>query len=330
MKFTSRYGMLAVALSFCAINGAGAADFTMRISHQYPPAHQVAKAIEQFAADVKSSTHGKVDVQVFGSEQLFKATQNYAAVARGQVEAAMILGFQWGNTIPEMNLPSIPFLMTHAEQLRKFPTSEAGRILDAKLEAKGVKNLAWMVDANDGLFVSNKAPLSSPAAFKGVKIRGLSKLVDQGFIAMGASPSAMPGSETYQALQTGVIDAAVAGVAASYSRRFYEVEKYGVASPLITAYTNLLVNPAWWAKLPPALRTDIESAAQKAAASLLPTNDEVAPEDIKRLREKGMTVIVLNKEQEKEFANAMQPAVIKAFVASAPDGAKLIDSVKKL
>jgi C4-dicarboxylate-binding protein DctP len=322
--------MLAVALSFCASGGASAAEYTMRISHQYPPAHEVAKAIERFAADVEASTQGKVDVQVFGSEQLFKATQNHAAVARGQVEAAMILGFQWGNTIPEMNLPSIPFLMTHVDQLRKFPSSDAARILNAKLEAKGVKNLAWMVDANDGLFVSNKAPLNTPAAFKGVKIRGLSKLVDYGFAAVGASPSAMPGSEVYQALQTGVIDGALTGVGAAYSRRLYEVQKYGVASAFTTAYTNLLVNPAWWAKLPAPLQANIEAAAHKAEASLLPASDEVAPEDIKRLRDKGMNVTVLSKEQQKQFADAMQPAVVKAFVASTPDGAKLIEMVKKL
>jgi C4-dicarboxylate-binding protein DctP len=242
----------------------------------------------------------------------------------------MILGFQWGNTIPEMNLPSIPFLMTRADQLKKFPSSDAAQLLNAKLEAKGVKNLAWIVDANDGLFVSNKAPLSSPAAFKGTKIRGLSKLVDNGFVAMGASPSAMPGSEVYQALQTGVIDGAVVGVAAAYSRRLYEVQKYGVASALITAYTNLLVNPAWWAKLPADLRAEIETAAHKAEASMLPTSDEVAPEDIKRLREKGMNVTVLTKAQEKQFTKVMQPPVIKAFVESTADGAKLIEMVKKL
>lgn len=329
MKNPIKCSIAAVA-TLCFAASALAADYTMRLSHQYPPAHQVAKAFEQFAADVKKNTDGKVEVQIFGSAQLFKPNQNHAAVARGQVESALILGFQWGGTIPEMSAPSIPFLMTHADQLKKFPNSDAARLLDAKLEAKGVKNLAWLVDANDGIFISDKAPLLTPADFKGVKIRGLSKLFDTSFAAMGASPSAMPGSEIYQALQTGVIDGALTGTAAAYSRRFYEVQKYGVASPLITAYTNLVVNPAWWDKLPEDARKGIVLAAKKAEASLLPADDEVAPEDIKRLREKGMKVVVLNKAQEKAFADVMQPPVIKAFVESAPDGAKLIEMIKKL
>jgi C4-dicarboxylate-binding protein DctP len=321
---------LALATLLGASAAALAADYTMRISHQYPPTHQVAKALDQFAADVKAATGGKVDVQVFGSEQLFKANQNHAAVARGQVEAAAILNFQWGATIPEMNAMSIPFLMTHAGQLKKFPSSEAAKLLEAKMEEKGVKPIAWMVDANDGIFTSAKAALVKPEDFRGVKIRGLNKLFDAGLVAMGASPAAMPGSEVDQALQAGVIDAGFTGVDAAYSRRYYEVQKFGAASEIITAYSNLCVNPAWWSKLPPDLQKAVQDAAHKAEAALLPKTDGIPEASIQRLRDKGMNVTVLDAAQEKALADAMQPAVIKAFKESSPDGARLLELIGKL
>lgn len=307
-----------------------AADFTMRLSHQYPPGHQMAKVLEQFASDVKAGTAGKLEVQIYGSEQLYKAAQNHAAVARGQVESAAILNFQWGATIPEMNVSSIPFLMTRADQLKKFPSSEAAALLNKKIEERGVKPIAWLVDANDGIFTSGKQVLVKPADFKGIKIRGLSKLFDAGLAAVGASPSAMPGSEVYQALESGVIDASLTGVAAAYSRRFYEVQKFGAASTIVTAYSNIVVNPAWWNKLPDDAKKTVLTAAHKAEVAMTPTSDEVDPEDIKRLKDKGMNVVVLTKAQEKELAAVMQPAVIKAFTESAPDGAKLLELVKKL
>jgi C4-dicarboxylate-binding protein DctP len=328
MKTAFRIGLAGAAL-LCSL-GAWAADYTMRISHQFPPTHQTARALDQFAADVKASTGGKVEVQIFGAEQLFKANQQHAAVARGQVEAAAIVSFGWGGTIPEMNVMTIPFLMTHAGQLKKFPTSDAARLLDEKMAAKGVKNIAWLVDANDAIVTSAKAPLLKPEDFKGVKIRGISKLFDNGLTAMGASPSAMPGSEVYQALQTGVIDAGITSCAAAYSRRYYEVQKFGVASAMLTAYETLVVNPAWWEKLPADLQKNLMAAAHKAEATLLPTSDEVAPEDVKRLRDKGMQVTVLTKEQEKALAAVMQPPVIKAFGESSPDGAKLIGMIQTL
>ncbi|HEY5634628.1 MAG TPA: TRAP transporter substrate-binding protein DctP [Burkholderiaceae bacterium] len=329
MKSTTRTVIAALAAAF-AMSGAGAAEYTMRLSHQFPPAHHAAKNMDQFAADVKAATNGKVEVQIFGAAQLFKPNQHHAAVASGKIESAIMLSFQWGGTIPEMNVTIIPYFMSTAEKMKKFPGSDAAKLLDAKMAAKGVKNIAWIVDANDGIFTSAKAPLIKPEDFKGVKVRGLSKLFDAGLVALGAAPSAMPGSEVYQALQTGVIDAGFTGVQAANSRRFYEVQKFGVASTIILAYDNLVVNPAWWDKLPADVKAAIESAARKAEQRLLPANDDIPAEDIKALRDKGMNVTVLTKAQEKALADIMQPAVIKDFNESSPDAAKLIEMIRKL
>jgi len=323
---TGLSGACALGLSAAAL----AADYTMRLSHQFPPAHHSAKNLEQFAADVKAATHGRVEVQIFGSAQLFKPNQNHAAVASGKIEAASITGFSLGGAIPEMNVTLIPYLMTSLDKMRKFPGSEAAKLLDAKMADKGLKNLGWMVDASDGIFTSAKAPLLKPEDFKGVKIRGLSKLFDTGLAAMGASPSAMPGSEVYQALQTGVIDAGFTGVAAAYERKYYEVQKYGVASNIILAHDVLFVNPEWWGKLPAELRADIEGAAHKAEQRSIPASAEIPAADVKNLRDAGMNVTVLTPAQQKAMSDAMQPAVLKAFLASSPDAAKLIDLVDKL
>lgn len=328
MNRTIKAGITALAAAFAV--SASAADYTMRLSHQFPPTHHSAKNMEQFAADVKANTNGRVEVQIFGAAQLFKPNQHHAAVAGGKIESAVVLSFQWGGTIPEMNVTIIPYLMSTAEKMKKFPGSEAAQLLDAKMEAKGVKNIAWMVDANDGIFTSSKAPLIKPEDFRGVKIRGLSKLFDAGLVAVGASPSAMPGSEVYQALQTGVIDAAITGVEAAFSRRYYEVQKYGVASPILLAYDNLIVDPAWWNKLPADVKKGIEAAARKAEERVLPTTDDIPEADIKALRDKGMNVTVLSKAQQKAVADVMQPAVIKDFIESSPDAARLIELIRKL
>ena len=328
MKFPLISGVAALAAAFAF--SAQAADVTMRISHQFPPAHHSAKNLEQFAADVKALSDGKIEVQTFAAAQLFKPNQHHAAVAGGKIESAIMLNFQWGSTIPEMSVTLIPYLMSRVELMKKFVGSDAAKLLDAKMDAKGVKNIAWLVDANDGIFTSAKHPLVKPEDFKSVKIRGLNKLFDAGLAAMGASPSPMPGSEVYQALQTGVIDAGFTGVQAANSRRFYEVQKFGVASSIILAYDNLVVNPEWWAKLSPEARKAIEEAVKKAEARAMPASDAIPAERITVLREKGMNVTVLTPEQEKVMADAMQPAVIKAFEASGPDAVKLIEMLKKL
>ena len=322
------------AVAFAALGFGGsaiAAEFTMRISHQVPPTHHLAINLEQFAKEVRETTKGRVDVQIFGSAQLFKPNQNHAAVASGKIEAASILSFQWGGTIPEMSVTVIPYLMSSADKQKAFIGSEAAKLLDAKMEAKGVKNIAWMVDATDGIFTSNRKPLIAPADFAGLKIRGLNKLFDAGLAAMGASPSAMPGSEVYQSLQTGVLDAGFTGVKAADSRKYYEIQKFGVASNIILAFDNLVVNPTWWNGLPTDVRSAIQRAADKAVQRSIRATSGIPPEDVKALNDKGMKTIVLTKAQEKVMADAMQPAVKKEFLsATAPDGVKLLEMINRL
>lgn len=321
---------LAALLSASAIAQVEAADYTMRLSHQLPVSHHVARALAQFAADVQASTGGTLEVQLFGGEQLYKATQNHAAVARGQIEAASIVSLQWGGTIPEMQALSIPYLMTSPAQLEKFPGSPAASLLESKLQEKGVKSIAWLLDANSTAFTSQKAPLVAPADFQGVKIRGLSRLVDSGMVAMGAAPSTMPGSEVYQGLQTGVIDAGITSPGAVYARRYYEVQKYAVVTPLLTVYQNLVVNPKWWAALPADLQAKVVAAAHKAELGLVPQDNGAGQKDVKLLEKMGMTVIVHSPEQSKTLEGVMQPVVIDEFLKTSADAEKLLALIKEL
>jgi len=326
-----RRSLIVAALAAAAAGPALAADYTMRISHQFPPAHHTAQNLVKFEKEVEAATKGRVDVQLFGAAQLFKPNQNHPAVASGKIEAATILNFQWGGTIPEMSVMVIPYLMTSVAKQKAFIGSEASRLLDAKMAARGVKNIAWIVDTNDGIFTSNNKPLVTPADFQGLKIRGLNKLFDAGLAAMGAQPSSMPGSEVYQALQTGVLDAGFTAVKAANSRKYYEIQKYGVASNIILAFDNLVVNPAWWNGLPPDIRSAIQKAADHAVQRSIRTTDGVPAEDIKVLNDKGMKAIALTKAQEKVMADAMQPAVKKEFLRqTAPDGVKLLELIDRL
>ena len=321
--FRCRAILAAASLGFLG-SSTLAAEYTMRLSHQMPPTHHTAINLEQFAKEVKDATKGRVDVQIFGAAQLFKPNQNHSAVASGKVEAASILSFQWGGTIPEMSVTIIPYLMTSIAKQKAFITSDAAKLLDAKMEAKGVKNIGWIVDTNDGIFTSANKLLMAPSDFTGLKIRGLNQLFDAGLSAMGASPSAMPGTEVYQAMQTGMLDAGFTGVKAAHSRKFYEVQKFGVASNLILAFDNLVVNPAWWNGLPPELRAAVQKAADKAVQRSIGTADGVPAQDIKALNDKGMKTVALTKAQEQVMADAMQPAVKREFLrATAPDGVKL-------
>jgi C4-dicarboxylate-binding protein DctP len=321
----------ALALVAAGALAAGAeAQTVFRISHQLPPSHHIAMLMEEFAADVETRTAGAVDVQIFGASQAYKPDQHHPAVARGDIEGAIAVNFQWGSTVPEMNVVTIPYFFTDLGRIERFPGSEAAAMLDAKLAQKGVRNLAWLFTTRQSIFTSSTKPLIATTDFEGVKIRGLNRLVDEALIAVGAAPSAMPGSEVYQALQTGVIDAGLTDVSAAYSRRFFEVQKFGTVAPFFSVYFHLFVNPAWFDGLPEEQRAAIVEAAGAAERAAIPLTETTAEEAIRLLRENGMTLHIQTPEEAEAFRAVMQKPVMDAFTASSPDAPALIAAVEKL
>jgi C4-dicarboxylate-binding protein DctP len=321
----------AVALIGMAHVARAQAKVTMRLSHQLPTGHHMHKVLVGFADGVKAESKGEVEVQIFPAEQAAKAAENHPAVARGGIESAASVNFQWGNTIPEMSVTVIPFLLTDLAKLKRWVGSDAQKMLDAKIEARGVKNIAWLYLTRQSIYTSNKAPIKAATDMKGLKVRGLNKLADQALVAVGAAPSALPGPEIYQALQTGVLDAGMTDVSAAVSRRYYEVQKFGTVSPSFSVFFHLYVNPTWWNGLAPAHRAAIEKAARAAEVNAYDVTEATAAAAVGQLREKGMTVHVQTPEETAQWKAAMQKAVVDEFLKLAPqDGAKIIQLIEKL
>jgi C4-dicarboxylate-binding protein DctP len=321
---------MAVLLGWSATT-AQAQNVTMRISHQVPTGHHLHKMLEAFAADVKQRSGGQIEVQIFPTEQLHKATENFPAVARGAVEAAAAVNFQWGNTIPEMNVTVIPYLFSDLNRIRKFPGSDAAKLLETKLEQHGVHNLMWLYITRESIFTSGKKPIIKLDDLQGMKIRGFNKLADTALTKLGASASAMPGSEVYNALQTGVLDAGITDISAAYSRRYYEVQKYGTVTPAYTVYFHIYVNPGWWKGLTQAQRDILQAAATTTEQDAIPITEDTAAEAIRQLKEKGMELHIQSDVEVAAWRDGMQDSVKEAFLKAAPqDGAKLIELLNKL
>ncbi|EFH13194.1 bacterial extracellular solute-binding protein, family 7 [Pseudoroseomonas cervicalis ATCC 49957] len=307
------------------------AAVTMRLSHQFPPSHQHATILAAFAERVKAKSQGEIDVQVFPAEQLARAGENFPAVARGAFEAAAAVNFQWGNTLPEMNVLTLPYLFTELERIRKFPGSPAAQLLEGLLQRRAVRNLMWLYTTRQAIFTSNRKPIIATEDFRGLKIRGLNALTDHALTAVGAAPSAMPGPEVPQALQSGVLDAGLTDLSAAVSRRFYEFQKFGTVTPWFCVFTHVYVNPRWFDGLSPAHRALIQQEAAQAERDQIPLTEDLAARALTELKERGMTVHEQTAAERESWSAAMQKPVVDAFLRLAPEnGARAIEALRAL
>ncbi len=321
---------LAGLLALGSLPPAAAAE-AMRCSHQLPPKHHIAQVIDRWAAEVESLSGGEIDVQVFGANALVGAKENIVSVAKGNIECAFSVNFQWGKTLPIMNVTLKPYAVTDLAVLEAWPGSEAARYLEQALLTKGVRNVAWLFTTRMSAYTSSGKPLIKPEDFQGVKIRGLNPIVDAGLVAMGAAPSAMSGSKVYQALSTGVIDAGLTDISAAWSRKYYEVQDHVTASPLFSVFFHGYVNPAWYDGLSDAARAALDEAGRKAAVWAVEATEQAAGAAPYQLATKDVQVHIHTAKEIAAMKAVMGPAFDKAFAqAAGKQGEELLELVGKL
>ncbi len=322
----------AALLAATGLGTAAFADATeMRCSHQLPPAHHIAKVIDQWAAEIETLSEGEIDVQIFGANSLVGARENIASVAKGNIECAFSINPQWGRTLPIMNVTLKPYAVTELETLAAWPDSEAAAFLEEKLLDKGVKNAVWLFTTRMTAMTSKGAPLINPEDFQGVKIRGLNPVADAGLVAMGAAPSAMSGSKVYEALSTGVIDAGMTDIAAAYSRKYYEVQDHVTVVPLFSVFFHGYLNPAWYDDLSDAQKAAIAQAGAKAADWAVAASEEASAAAPQQLADNGMTVHFQTAEEAAAWKALMAPAYDASFgSATGDDGVRLLELIDQI
>lgn len=321
------------AIASAALMGASAtanAAETIRCSHQLPPQHHIAQVIDRWAAEVEAQSGGELDVQVFGANSLVGAKENIVSTAKGDIECAFSVSFQWGKTLPIMTVTVAPFAFGDLDMWRRWPESEAAGFLTEKLREKGVQNVVWLFTTNTSVFTSNGSNLVKPEDFKGVKIRGLVPAFNASLEALGSAPVSMSGSKVYQALATGVIDAGLTDIAAAVSRKYYEVQDHFTVVPVLSVYFHGYMNPKFYDGLSDKAKAALDAAGKKAAMWAIEASQAAAAAAPDQLREKGGTVHVATPEENAALAAIMRPAFDKAFAGEDPDSQKMVELIKKL
>jgi C4-dicarboxylate-binding protein DctP len=197
----------------------------IKFSHVVSPDAPKGKAAVLFKELAEKYTNGKVKVEVYPNSSLYKDKEELEALQLGSVQILAPSISKFGPLgVKEFDVFDLPFLMSDDARARQMFASPMMGEFNKKLEAKGVKPLAYW-DNGAHVYTANK-PLIMPDDFKGMKMRIQgSKVLDAAARELGAIPQIMAFSELYQALQTGVVDGEDNVPSNIWTQRFYEVQK---------------------------------------------------------------------------------------------------------
>ncbi len=323
MKLKLSAAVAAAALVVGIVGSASAAE--LRLSHQWSTS-DVRHKVAQIVADEVAAANVDLTIQIFPSKSLFKPTEQYKPLSRGQLDMTVFPLSYAGGQRPEYNLTLMPGLVKnhdHAARLNESPFMEK---IEAIMAEDDVMVLVHGYLA--GGFASTQGCITKPSDVQGIQIRAAGKAFEQMLAAAGASIASMASSEIYPAMQTGVLQATNTSSSSFVSYRIYEqVKCYTPAGDIALwfMYQPLLMNKSTYDGLTDAQKAALQSGAAKAQAFYLDEAKKEDAESVRVFKEAGVEIAQMTADEFQMWRDMAKGSSYKNFVENVPGGQELLD-----
>ena len=232
----------------------------------WPPKNLHSVGLGDFAEKVKKATNGDLEMVVHTGGALgFKGPDLLKAVRDGLVPISDMLISGVAGDEKIFQVVTLPFLVRNFDELRLL--LDISRPYFDKSAQKWSQKILYVAPwPGAGLWTKKK--VSTLEDLKGLKTRTYDKNGALVMEAVGATPFALPFSEVYTSLQTGLIDSVMTSTPTAVDGKFWEVLKY--FEPLnITIATNMVtVNLKAFQKLPKAQQEILVQTGKEMEAAM--------------------------------------------------------------
>lgn len=302
---------------------------TVKLAHNLPTTHHLARGMESFAQKVNEKSHGNIQIAIYPSGQLFNDKSMNDAIMSGGVDMGLNSVAMWSSVIPAMEIFDVPFLFPSYDRIKKALDGGVGEKMSKEMEKKGARALIW-ADYGFVQFANNKRPLIQPADFKGLKLRGYGELPSETIKALGAAPVTMGAGEVYMAIQRGTIDGQTSGTTAMYDRKMYEVTKYLTITNHAFPEFILATNLKFWNSLSDDQRKILQAAADEVRDQIRAETKNEDDKALKQLKEKGMEVYVVPESEIAQWQKATEPVQALYMQRTGAVGKELVELCRNL
>lgn len=315
----------AVAALAIASVGTLANATELRLSHQWSN-KDIRHKVAQIVADEVAAADVDLNIKIFGSKSLFKPREQYKPLSRGQLDMTVLPLSYAGGQQPAYNLTLMPGLVKnhdHAARLSNSPFMEA---LEAKMAEDDVMVLVHGYLA--GGFAGKDKCITKPSDVEGLQTRAAGKSFEQMLAGAGASIASMASSEIYNAMQTGVLQAANTSSSSFVSYRIYEqVSCYTPAGDVALwfMYQPLLMNKTTFEGLSKAQQDALLAASAKAEAYYLEEAKKQDAASAKVFADAGVEIAQMSAEDFDAWRTLAKKTSYKKFVDEVKDGQELLD-----
>ena len=250
-------------------NARAATTTTWKVQTSWPAGIGLA-TFKSWAGTVKERTGGELEIKPFAAKEVVGDFELLDGVKNGVLEAMNSFTLYWAG-----KMPATAFLSSYLMGLRYphewdiFFYSQGG--LQAARDLFAKQGLYYVNRIHHGPnIIHSKKPIRTIADFKDLKLRVPGGMIAEGFAAIGAKTTLLPGGEVFSALEKGTVDAAdYTGPAVNWDLGFQQVTKYIWTGPpgLESIYQpvdlmDFVVRMDVWNKLSPKMKTWLDDEIQ--------------------------------------------------------------------
>lgn len=291
--------VMMVFFFLCSTSVWAAPNLVLKMALGDPKDSEMGVVGETFKKYVEEKSSGAIEVQTFYSGALGDETETIHNVRRGTLDLTCV-GI--ANTVPfvkELGMLTLPYMFSNLDEVVAATNGESAKILTDYALKGGFRPLTWTY--TDFRFISNaKRPITKMADIQGLKFRvPQSAVLLASYKAWGASPVPISWSETFTALQQGVVDGQCYGYIGFRAMKFNEANQKFVTEIHYTYQLQpLIMSERVFKKMTPEqqqLMVEAGKAAQDAVLKYQIAESSKAKEDLVKL---GLVVSQLENEDD--------------------------------
>lgn len=314
------------ALVLAMLAGAfpAAAQVTLTVTSQLGPDKPQSQFWVRFAAVVEAARPGAYSFNIVTNGALGGEKEEAESVRLGAITGALSTAANLTTWVPEGAVLDVPFLFATKAHIGRVLSGEVGETLKAKYRAAGFETPSF-IDFGPRHLIARR-PLPRPGDLRGLTIRSLQSDLHVSFWRyLGANPTALPITEAYTALASGVVDAMDFTMSGYEGLKLYEVAPVLTETSHIEALGVVYFDPQFWAELPDADRALFQRAAEEAADhfdALVVTDNTAAME---RALSRGAEAVAVDQEI---WLTTLAPFAEEFVARLGGDAPELLDAIR--
>jgi len=278
-----------------------------------PKNHPLMEVLPMWVNRVEESTGGQVRINYKGGPESIPSLEQIEAVRNDLIDVNFNVTAYYESLAPELRAFSLSEYTPWEERENGFYDYMAERHKNNKVIYLG----RWLSDSVSFYFWVNE-PVNSPADLKGRTMR-TQAMYDRYMRKLGISPVQVEQSETYTALERGVVEGFGFSILGPRESGWTEKTKYLIDHILWNQNGTILMSQKAWEKLSPDLQQKVIQATADFEHDMADYFNDIASKEKAKLQEEGVKFIKFSPEDAKQYVQGAYDVEWEFLQTKVPD-----------